>query len=340
MKKNLLLTLGLAASIAANAQIASVDTTLASGGQTLSQYTTVITLKTEKGTFDIQTACDQEKYSVKGANSPKVNNENYDLITFNGTTVNAKAAIQGSNNPTQANGSGFAGNLEMWKYTKKDGVVVDSVKLPKTEPGVPTTGCAYTFTAPTPDGAQKNQTLIGYFYVIHKASANKAYVVLDNKKAIGYTFVQATDGTKVPAKYQWDLNPVDEDGYFTDPFIKQACEYITEGDYKGKSGDGLGVIKFPIYAGDTYLFGASGSKMTLAAVAFSEKDDANITISQSKNAAEPVALLGKAEQADGIETVETVTNNSSAVLYNLAGQKVSKDYKGVVVANGKKFIQK
>jgi len=42
----------------------------------------------------------------------------------------------------------------------------------------------------------------------------------------------------------------------------------------------------------------------------------------------------------GIETVRAIELNANAPIYNLAGQRVGKDYKGVVVQNGKKFIKK
>lgn len=44
-------------------------------------------------------------------------------------------------------------------------------------------------------------------------------------------------------------------------------------------------------------------------------------------------------QATAISTVTTVAA-SEAPLYNLAGQKVNKEYKGVVIQNGKKFVNK
>ncbi|WP_028898133.1 hypothetical protein [Prevotella sp. HUN102] len=44
--------------------------------------------------------------------------------------------------------------------------------------------------------------------------------------------------------------------------------------------------------------------------------------------------------ATGIETVETINLNENAPMYNLAGQRVAKNYKGVVIQNGKKFINK
>lgn len=42
----------------------------------------------------------------------------------------------------------------------------------------------------------------------------------------------------------------------------------------------------------------------------------------------------------GITTLGTNPTNNDAPLYNLAGQRVTKEYKGVVIQNGKKFINK
>ena len=44
--------------------------------------------------------------------------------------------------------------------------------------------------------------------------------------------------------------------------------------------------------------------------------------------------------AAGIKNVQTIEVNENAPIYNLAGQRVSKDYKGVVIQNGKKFVRK
>ena len=44
--------------------------------------------------------------------------------------------------------------------------------------------------------------------------------------------------------------------------------------------------------------------------------------------------------AAGIKNVQTIEVNEKAPIYNLAGQRVSKDYKGVVIQNGKKFVRK
>ena len=43
--------------------------------------------------------------------------------------------------------------------------------------------------------------------------------------------------------------------------------------------------------------------------------------------------------ADSIATLSTTTLNDSRI-YNLSGQVVDKNYKGIVICNGKKFLQK
>lgn len=51
-------------------------------------------------------------------------------------------------------------------------------------------------------------------------------------------------------------------------------------------------------------------------------------------------LAIKSTETDGISNVAVQTNNANAPMYNLAGQKVGKSYKGVVIQNGKKFVNK
>mgnify|MGYP002512711749 CR=1 FL=1 len=43
--------------------------------------------------------------------------------------------------------------------------------------------------------------------------------------------------------------------------------------------------------------------------------------------------------ATGIGNIEVVAPQFNGAIYNLAGQKVGADYKGIVIKNGKKFIQ-
>ena len=42
--------------------------------------------------------------------------------------------------------------------------------------------------------------------------------------------------------------------------------------------------------------------------------------------------------ADAVETIKTDAKVNGGTLYNLAGQKVGKSFKGIVIKNGKKFV--
>ena len=46
------------------------------------------------------------------------------------------------------------------------------------------------------------------------------------------------------------------------------------------------------------------------------------------------------EDMTAVEAVKTVAKNTNAQRYNLSGQKVANDFKGIVILNGRKMIQK
>jgi len=49
---------------------------------------------------------------------------------------------------------------------------------------------------------------------------------------------------------------------------------------------------------------------------------------------------GATEPITGVETIKATDKVNDGAIYNLAGQKVDKDYKGLLIKNGKKMIQK
>ena len=53
-----------------------------------------------------------------------------------------------------------------------------------------------------------------------------------------------------------------------------------------------------------------------------------------------ILMTKKVKETTGITNITTEAANANAPAYNLAGQKVGKEYKGVVIKAGKKFIQK
>lgn len=64
-----------------------------------------------------------------------------------------------------------------------------------------------------------------------------------------------------------------------------------------------------------------------------------VDITYPKNGINFYAFILEADTPTGIENVQ-VAENENAPIYNLAGQQVDKNYKGVVIQNGKKFINK
>ena len=109
-----------------------------------------------------------------------------------------------------------------------------------------------------------------------------------------------------------------------------------------------------VFVCDTYKangksFLGDGFDSSMAGLTISA-DKINVTWTGDKNSVEfktpghqvrvkKITVTLKNEPA-GIKEVNNGTVNENAPIYNLAGQRVSKDYKGVVIQNGKKFIKK
>ena len=331
MKKSLLIVATLFASVAVNAQIAAVDGSAiglqekgdADNFTDVKAGTTVVTV----AGVEVKAAFD-EPYQIVGANAPKVNDKNYDTVTFGDETVNVKKGIQGKNNPNSADGANPGGTQKLNEETQKMEITA--------KVAVPVSGAAFSFKAP----ASWSVEVPHYCYVIHKASSNKNYWVFEDTYAIGYHFAQATDGAgQLPSVYSYDL-PVDANNYFdADNSVIDWAENYYLGDKKTADvkANGLGIIKFEVYGGSEYIFGAGGSKMTLAAIAFDEEGITKVAISQSEAAADPIVLQEAGES--GIAAVAAAKAENGR-MFNLAGQEVSKNFKGIVVVNGKKFMNK
>ena len=187
----------------------------------------------------------------------------------------------------------------------------------------------------------------GYLYVIHKGSNNKNYVVWEQELRIPYamSMICESDDAKYIASFDLatqDTLLVTEEGITTviaGKAIKQPKDYNAKIDVQkgGKYTGGTAVIKFPVYANCKYDVHATGSKITYAGFIFSEKDDVVIT---SEGEDYKYTFFDDLNgNPTAISTVKAAVENNAAI-YNVAGQQVSKDYKGLVIKNGKKMIQK
>ena len=88
------------------------------------------------------------------------------------------------------------------------------------------------------------------------------------------------------------------------------------------------------FAGDNPLKNSASYKITLKDLT---NQDQFVKYLESLNGVRKVNASRKA--ADGIAALENAKANNGAV-YNLQGQKVSMDAKGLLIKNGKKFFNK
>ena len=191
----------------------------------------------------------------------------------------------------------------------------------------------------------------GFLYIIHKASSNKAYTVFEEGTAIGYKFAAQGDAaTDLGAVYQFELEgegelneivlPIDwaEQEFLEATDADKYAAHVTvdaEGNpsWEAIKVNGLGVIAFPVYKDCKYIVNANGSKITAAGFVFSKADD--VTISTEDD-----VIIYKGGGATAIQGAKVATVAGNSAIYNLAGQKVNASYKGIVIKDGKKYIQK
>ena len=98
--------------------------------------------------------------------------------------------------------------------------------------------------------------------------------------------------------------------------------------FRGKSFDGNRFTK------DFYL--KKGDQVKVLGLLINYTKD-GVTTPEVQTSSELISVNG---QTAGVNVIKNNTTDKNAPLYNLAGQRVSNDYKGVVIQNGKKFFNK
>ncbi len=204
-----------------------------------------------------------DSYSPESAAAPKIDDANYGTIKIGEIEIDAKQAVQGNSNPKDEAGANPA--------------------LASTVP----VGPAAVF--------QFDVKKDGYLYVFHKASSNKNYMVYENKAPMGYTFVQATDGTTaLPKVFGYELKGEGEFNYLPEGTAVAWPEKIYLGEEaEDVKTNGLSVIKFPVFKDCSYWVNAGGSKITSCGFYFDETGDATITI--ENGVSEAITLLDKGQ---------------------------------------------
>ncbi|MBQ7421294.1 MAG: hypothetical protein IJV27_04040 [Prevotella sp.] len=310
MKKFLLSTAALVAAMSVNAQVLQINAEDNLGlGSDAVALTAGTSLGSIAGVIDAAVAFDDSYKALD------CKNNDYNKVLIDGMEVLTKGGVQGNTNPSSGDGS------------------------PANTLLTPVSGAVTQLTA------QKD----GYVYIVSKLSSNKQYTVFEEGAPIGYSLAMEIIADQVPSKVL-SYTLVGEGEYNNLPTSMAPIPWVerialniptyTDADgnvkyeYEIKK-NGLGVIYFPVFAGCKYLVCASGSKISWSGLAFTETPATNVTVANDEGAS--LQIVGG---TDGINTITAEKANANAPIFNLAGQQVNKAYKGVVIQNGTKFIQK
>lgn len=114
-------------------------------------------------------------------------------------------------------------------------------------------------------------------------------------------------------------------------------------------GEGTGFLTFSVIEGNIYYFSALGSKCVGAGFVYTEEnptivysayetvdsETGEVTASYPEVVFPAIELGGTPEAVEGIEAA-----SANAPIYNMMGVRVNADAKGILIQNGKKFINK
>lgn len=170
---------------------------------------------------------------------------------------------------------------------------------------LPKSGCYFIFT-PTKSGALSVGMVL---------NANKSFYV-----------VNAEDGTAIS---NFDIKDKDGNVVALRAFEQDAAQFASSENKV------YGNATFNVEAGKSYYVFCTGSKLGLFGFTFSETA---ATIDPATTAAIK-ADIDAANGAAGIQGVKA-ENTANGAAFNLAGQQVSENYKGVVIKDGKKVVIK
>lgn len=228
-------------------------------------------------------------------------NNDYIKVLIDGNEILTSGGVQGNDNPKDADG----GNPALTLKPAVSGAVIQL-------------------------DAKKD----GWIYIVAKLSTNKQYIVFEEGSAIGYKIAMEVKDDRISSSVL-NLEIKGEGEYNNIPEGRQVQWVIREylNDVEATTaGNGLGVLYFPVAKDCKYLAHATGSKISWSGIYFSENEAASIKV--AKEDGTEFSIL--ADPAS-VNTIKADAQNGA--IFNVAGQKVGANYKGLVIKNGKKTIQ-
>lgn len=228
-------------------------------------------------------------------------NNDYIKVLIDGNEILTSGGVQGNDNPKDADG----GNPALTLKPAVSGAVIQL-------------------------DAKKD----GWIYIVAKLSTNKQYMVFEEGAAMGYKIAMEVKDDRISSSVlNLEIKGEGEFNYI--PEGRQVLwvirEYLNDAE-AATAGNGLGVIYFPVAKDCKYLAHATGSKISWSGIYFSENEATSIKVAKEDGTefsilADPASVKNiKADAQDG-------------AIFNVAGQKVGANYKGLVIKNGKKTIQ-
>lgn len=188
----------------------------------------------------------------------------------------------------------------------------------------------------------------GYLYFLGKLSTNKPYyvwegVIGEGEMLVAYSLDMCIQNSTADFDVISYTLPGDEygwyvysegDGYAATSSTLNWPEVIYTGNSDSSIKlNGIGLIHFPVYAeAGTYYVHGGGTKITCGGVIFASEALGEIGFTDT--------AYDDGEEDTGISEVATTSSDVNAPVYNLAGQRVTSNVKGILIQNGKKFINK
>ena len=232
-------------------------------------------------------------------------NNDFTKVIIDGNEILTKGGVQGQDNPKDADGSNPAVSFN--QATSGAVIQIDAKKD-------------------------------GWVYIVSKLSTNKQYMVFEEGLPIGYKIAMESANEAIPngvlnleIKGSGEYNNLSLDQYPNG--LMWVIREFTGNAEAESAGNGLGVLYFPVAKDCKYYAHATGSKISWSGIYFSETEAKSVTVANEESSK---TLVG---DETGIAALKAVKAENAAI-YNLAGQRVDANYKGVVIANGQKKIQK
>ena len=232
-------------------------------------------------------------------------NNDFTKVIIDGNEILTKGGVQGQDNPKDADGSNPAVSFN--QATSGAVIQIDAKKD-------------------------------GWVYIVSKLSTNKQYMVFEEGLPIGYKIAMESANEAIPngvlnleIKGSGEYNNLSLDQYPNG--LMWVIREFTGNAEAESAGNGLGVFYFPVAKDCKYYAHATGSKISWSGIYFSETEAKSVTVANEESSKTRVG------DETGIAALKAVKAENAAI-YNLAGQRVDANYKGVVIANGQKKIQK